>query len=118
MKTLGFVFKSAPHGLTAGREGVDAIMATAAYCEQIKIFFVADGVLQLLKAQETDAILSRPYSQSFKLFDLYDIESVYFCNDSLQERAMTMDDCLIDGEGLSPMDIREQLGSCDQLMVF
>nr|WP_086940694.1 sulfurtransferase complex subunit TusC [Thaumasiovibrio occultus] len=118
MKTVGFVFQTAPHGSTVGREGVDAILATAAYCEQIKVFFVADGVTQLLKGQQADAILSRNYSQSFKLFELYDIEDVYCCTQSLDERGLSADMLLVEPDLVTPAAIREQLGQCDQLLVF
>ncbi|WP_087017557.1 sulfurtransferase complex subunit TusC [Thaumasiovibrio subtropicus] len=118
MKTLGFIFKSAPHMVNAGREGTDAILATAAYCEQIKVFFLADGVTQSLSGQQTSGIYSRDYSHSFKLFDLYDIEEIYFCELSLKERGLTVADCLIEGDAVSPQVIRQQLADCDQIMVF
>lgn len=52
MNRLGFVFQSAPHSTSKGREGLDAILAASAYSEDIQIFFIGDGVLQLLKNQE------------------------------------------------------------------
>ncbi|WP_413112812.1 sulfurtransferase complex subunit TusC [Thaumasiovibrio sp. DFM-14] len=118
MKTLGFIFQSAPHGSVAGREGVDAVLASAAYCEQIKVFFLADGVLQLLSGQQPEHILSRSYAQSFKLFELYDIEDIYICQTSLQERGLVQTSLLMSGELLLPTEIRAQLGKCDQIMVF
>jgi hypothetical protein len=34
--------------IAAGREGLDALMATSAFTEDIGVFFIGDGVFQLL----------------------------------------------------------------------
>ncbi|WP_252403065.1 DsrE family protein, partial [Escherichia coli] len=44
MKRVAFVFTSAPHGSTSGREGLDALLATSALTEDIGVFFLGDGV--------------------------------------------------------------------------
>ena len=41
---LGFVFRSHPHTSAKGREGLDALLATSAYCEDIDVFFIGAGV--------------------------------------------------------------------------
>lgn len=51
MKRVAFVFSSAPHGSAAGREGLDALLATSALTDDIGVFFVGDGVFQLLPEQ-------------------------------------------------------------------
>ncbi|GAL38167.1 tRNA 5-methylaminomethyl-2-thiouridine synthase TusC [Vibrio maritimus] len=51
MTTLAFVFNSLPHASAAGREGLDALLATSAFTEDIKVFFVGDGVNQLRKGR-------------------------------------------------------------------
>ncbi|WP_196368939.1 DsrE family protein, partial [Vibrio harveyi] len=43
MSQLTYLFRSAPHGNNAGREGVDALLAASAYCEDITVLFVGDG---------------------------------------------------------------------------
>ena len=48
MKRVAFVFTSAPHGSASGREGLDALLATSALTEDIGVFFLGDGVFQLL----------------------------------------------------------------------
>ena len=59
MKRIAFVFSSAPHGSSAGREGLDAVLATSALTEEIGLFFIGDGVLQLLANQQPGKILAR-----------------------------------------------------------
>ncbi len=43
MSSLGFVFRTHPHSTSKGREGLDAILAASAFCEDIRIFFIDDG---------------------------------------------------------------------------
>ena len=57
MKRVAFVFTSAPHGSASGREGLDALLATSALTEDIGVFFLGDGVFQLLAGQKPQAIL-------------------------------------------------------------
>ncbi len=67
MKRVAFVFSSAPHGSASGREGLDALLATSALTDEIGVFFVGDGVFQLLPGQQPSAVLARDYIATFKL---------------------------------------------------
>ncbi|MGF1685363.1 sulfurtransferase complex subunit TusC [Photobacterium japonica] len=118
MKTVGFVFGSAPHGRASGREGLDAVLATSAYTDEIAVFFHGDGVLQLLKGQQPDAILSRDYSATFKMLDLYDIEMIYVCRASLAARGLTESALLIDVTVCDRDDFARHLHACHRLLSF
>lgn len=54
MKCVAFVFTQGPHGNSAGREGLDALLATSALSENLGVFFLSDGVLQLLPQQQPE----------------------------------------------------------------
>ncbi|EGW6350752.1 sulfurtransferase complex subunit TusC, partial [Salmonella enterica] len=56
MKRIAFVFSTAPHGSASGREGLDALLATSALTEALGVFFISDGVFQLLPGQKPDAV--------------------------------------------------------------
>ena len=70
MKRIAFVFSTVPHGTAAGREGLDALLATSALTDDLAVFFIADGVFQLLPGQKPDAVLARDYIATFKLLGL------------------------------------------------
>ncbi|GAM63717.1 tRNA 5-methylaminomethyl-2-thiouridine synthase tusC [Vibrio ishigakensis] len=118
MKQLGFIFSSAPHSTAQGREGLDAILATSALSENITVFFVGQGVNQLLRHQQPQSILSRDYIAAFRLFDLYDVEQVYVCESSLNELGFEQDDLILDCEFLSKQQIAEKLSECVQVLRF
>ncbi|GAL15816.1 tRNA 5-methylaminomethyl-2-thiouridine synthase TusC [Vibrio astriarenae] len=118
MKTLGYLFTQAPHMTSGGREGIDALLAASAYCESIKVVFVGDGVLQLLAGQSPDTILSKDYAPMLKLFDLYDIEEVYVCKSSLEQRGCLHADLVIDASLIDANEIRHQLSQCQSVLSF
>lgn len=89
MNKVAFIFRNAAHGCAAGREGLDAALATSALDEEIGIFFIGDGVYQLLAEQSPAAILQRHYAPTFGLFELYDVEHVYICSQALAERGLS-----------------------------
>ena len=60
-------FTQAPHGNSAGREGLDALLATSALTEDIGVFFISDGVFQLVENQQPEGVLSRHHAATFKV---------------------------------------------------
>lgn len=118
MKKIAFIFHSSPHTTSAGREGLDALLATSAYHDTLAVFFVAEGVLQLVKNQQPKHILSRDYLSAFKLLDLYDIEQRYVCQQSLDEWGISSDDLMIEVQTLTPEEISEQWQDFDQVLTF
>lgn len=118
MRKLAFIFNSFPHSTAAGREGLDALLAASAYSEDISVFFVGDGVTQLLKAQQSDEVLSRDYISAFKLMDLYDIEQVYVCQRSLCQFGLSTDNLLIDVTAVEADELTQKLAQCQQILTF
>ncbi|MEC6832644.1 sulfurtransferase complex subunit TusC [Photobacterium toruni] len=118
MSNIGFVFRQSPHGTSSGREGLDALLAASAYTEALDVFFIGDGVLQLAKHQQPNAILSRNYSVTFKMLPLYDIENIYVCQQSLIERGLSVDDLLIDVIICLHSELVTRLHCCHQILTF
>ncbi|HHR5901460.1 TPA: sulfurtransferase complex subunit TusC [Providencia alcalifaciens] len=119
MKKIAFVFTTMPHGSASGREGLDALLATSALTEDISVFFVSDGVCQLLAHQQPKEILARDYIATFKVLPLYDIENIYLCSESLQERGISQqNDWVVIPEFLTPQQIQAHLSACDVVLKF
>lgn len=118
MKRVAFVFSTAPHGSASGREGLDALLATSALTEDIGVFFIGDGVFQLLSDQHPAAILARDYIPAFKLMALYDIEECWVCGASLHERGLSSPSFIIEPEILEPAALRQKLEGYDVILRF
>lgn len=100
MNKIAFIGRRGPHGSAAGREGLDALLASSALTESLALFLIEDGVLQLVGEQQPQAILQRHYAPTFKLLALYDVEEVYVCADSLRERCLQPDDLIMEARCL------------------
>lgn len=115
---LGFLFRHAPHGNACGREGLDAVLACSAYCEDIAVFFSGDGVFQLLSQQSPEGILTRDHAKTFKMFDLYDIETVLVCESSLRERGIDASQLLMPVTVVNASQWQAQWQSCQRIVTF
>lgn len=118
MSQLTFVFSSAPHFTSAGREGIDAVLAASALCEDISVVFLEEGVAHLIKEQNTQHIGTKDYAPMLKLFDLYDIESVYACQTSLENMGILNAERYIDVELLQPAQITDIIRTSQKVLQF
>lgn len=119
MKSVAFIFKTAPHGDSAGREGLDALLATSNYTENVAAFFLSDGIFQLLPEQHPEGILARNYISTFKILSLYDIEECYVCQEDIQVRGVPIDtEFIIDTSVIPAALLREKLSTFDVVLSF
>lgn len=118
MNKPAFIFRTSPYGSAAGREGLDALLATSALTEELAVFFIGDGVYQLLEQQDPAAVLARNHTATFGLLELYDIESVYVCAESLAERGIDPSRLTIAADALPPKALADRLGDCNVRLTF
>jgi tRNA 2-thiouridine synthesizing protein C len=119
MKKVAFIFTQGPHGTSSGREGLDALLATSALTEDIGVFFVADGVFQLLENQQPEKILARNYIATYGILSLYDIDQCFVCAASLRDRGLAEErHWVLDVETLAEVELREKLSEYDVVMTF
>ncbi|MBE5253183.1 sulfurtransferase complex subunit TusC [Mixta mediterraneensis] len=119
MNRVAFVFTRGPHGSSAGREGLDAALATAALSEEIGLFFIGDGVLQLMTGQQPDLIFSRHYAATFGVLALYEVEECCLCLDSLTARGLSAEmPRVLEVDILTAVALRQQLENYDRILTF
>ncbi|BAP58574.1 sulfurtransferase complex subunit TusC [Candidatus Tachikawaea gelatinosa] len=94
-KGIAFIFSSGPHGTSRGCEGLDIILSAISLINTIGIFFIGDGVLQLITHQNPVLILTKNYSSTFNVLPLYDIKKYYLCKKSLKIRGIEEKDILL-----------------------
>lgn len=119
MNRIAFVFTHGPHGNATAREGLDALLATSAICEEIGVFFIADGVLLLLAHQHPEWILARNFIATFGVLSLHNIDRLYLCADSAKERGLKVSsDWELDIKWLPAEKWRQRLAFYDILITF
>ena len=117
---LAFLFRTAPHGNAISREGLDALLAATAFCdeEEIGVFFVDDGVLNLLDGQNPELLLHKDFIRTFKLLDLYDIEQRFICADSLDQYNLHAEQLIISAEKIDRTLLINKLSQAEKVFTF
>ena len=117
---LAFLFRTAPHGNAISREGLDALLAATAFCdeEEIGVFFVDDGVLNLLDGQNPELLLQKDFIRTFKLLDLYDIEQRFVCADSIDQYNLQTEQLIISAEKIDRTSLINKLSQAEKVFTF
>ena len=117
---LAFLFRTAPHGNAISREGLDALLAATAFCdeEEIGVFFIDDGVLNLLDGQNPVLLLQKDFIRTFKLLDLYDIEQRFVCTDSLDQYNLNTEQLIISAEKIDRTSLINKLSQAEKVFTF
>ncbi|MGQ0287464.1 sulfurtransferase complex subunit TusC [Pasteurellaceae bacterium 22721_9_1] len=117
---LAFVFKTSPHGSSVSREGLDAVLAASAFCEEneIAVFFIEDGIFNLLAGQQPECILQKDFIRTFKLLELYDIENCFVCQQSLQQYQLEQAELILPCLPKARAEIAQMLQSAVQILTF
>ena len=117
---LAFLFRTAPHGNAISREGLDALLAATAFCdeEEIGVFFIDDGVLNLLDGQNPELLLQKDFIRTFKLLDLYDIEQRFVCADLLDQYNLQTEQLIISAEKIDRTSLINKLRQAEKVFTF
>ena len=117
---LAFLFRTAPHGNAVSREGLDALLAATAFCdeEEIGVFFIDDGVLNLLDGQNPELLLQKDFIRTFKLLDLYDIEQRFVCANSLDQYNLQAEQLIISAEKIDRTSLINKLSQAEKVFTF
>ena len=117
---LAFLFRTAPHGNAISREGLDALLAATAFCdeEEIGVFFIDDGVLNLLDGQNPELLLQKDFIRTFKLLDLYDIEQRFVCADSIDQYNLQTEQLIISAEKIDRTSLINKLSQAEKVFTF
>ena len=117
---LAFLFRTAPHGNAISREGLDALLAATAFCdeEEIGVFFIDDGVLNILDGQNPQLLLQKDFIRTFKLLDLYDIEQRFVCADSLDQYNLQTEQLIISAEKIDRTSLINKLSQAEKVFTF
>ncbi|CAL4043502.1 Protein TusC [Buchnera aphidicola (Phyllaphis fagi)] len=119
MKNIAVVFSHAPYGNSLGREGLDFILSASCFTKNISIFFIGDGVFQILKHQNSKVILLKNHSFSFNILPLCDINNFYVCYNSLIKRGLKKNMNFMLGVNILPLEkIRNTMNNFNCILNF
>lgn len=118
---LAFLFTQPPLGSAISREGLDALLAASAFCdeEDILILFVNDGVFNLVAGQQPDLLLQKDHIATFKLIELYELSECYICQQSLTERRLSSQPLTLKSAQIVPREaLFAKLQQAEKVLTF
>ena len=112
-KKIMFVMQRPPHGSIYPYEGLEFILISGAYDQDISLLFLGDGVFTIKNDQDTTELGIKGFVKTFGSLDGYDIEKIYVDKESLETRGLTTDDLIIDVELKSTSEIQQLMKEQD-----
>lgn len=118
-KKMMFIMRRAPHGSIYSYEGLEVVLITAAYDQDISMTFIDDGVFALKKGQNTDGIGIKGFMKTYFALDDYDVQKLYVSEESLSDRGLKRDDLIdINIQIMSQKEITNIMNEQDVLFPF
>jgi len=87
-KRLLFIQHRPPYSDDRATELLDALLVAAAFGQTVTVLFQDDGVWQLLREQNGQALERKTLLAQLQALGLYDVERLYVDQQSLQERGL------------------------------
>lgn len=118
---LAVLFTQPPFGTAAAREGMEAVLAASAFCDEqdLAICFAFDGVFNLRVNQNPATILQKDHIASLKLFELYELSECFACQESVAERQLEAADWVLSELNFVPRArLFEILRRADKVLTF
>ena len=113
-----FVNRKAPYGTVYALEGLEVVLISAAFDQDVSLAFLDDGVYQLVKGQDTKAIEEKNFSPTYRALEDYDIDKLYVERESLQSRGLTESDLLVEAKVVPARELAALMNATDVLISF
>ena len=118
VKKFMFVNRKAPYGTIYALEGLEVVLISAAFDQDVSLAFVDDGVYQLVKGQQTKGIESKNFSPAYRALEGYDIEKLYVEREALEARGLTEQDLLVEVQVMPSAELAELMAGQDVVIGF
>ncbi|CAL4324977.1 Protein TusC [Buchnera aphidicola (Thelaxes suberi)] len=118
-KSFAIIFSSAPYENNIGYEGLNIALVLASLEKKISLFFLEDGIFQILNHQNPNYINCHNSSLSFKIFKMYKLINFYISIESLQKRGLfSNNDFIVPVNIFNISKISEKIKKCNFILKF
>jgi len=102
----------------AGKEALDLSLIFGAYEQNVSVLFYQAGVFQTLAHQVPERVGQKDYLTAFKTLDIYDIDNVFVCKDSLEQFGVSDAELIAGISPLSKTDILTLKQDADHVYII
>jgi len=117
-KNILVIMRSAPYGQSRARDAIDLILTSAAYDQEISVLFQSDGIFQLIAEQQPKELGLKNINAQISAFEMYDIEAVYYDQESLSARRLKPEQLNDQIKPVSNSEIQTLLNQADTVLTF
>ena len=118
VKKFMFLNRKAPHGTVYALEGLEVVLITAAFDQDVSLVFTDDGVYQLMKGIDTKGVEVKDFSKTYRALEGYDIEKLYVDKSSMDARGLAEEDLIVDVTVLSDDEMKSLMDEQDVVISF
>lgn len=118
IKKFMFVNRTAPYGTVYALESLEVVLISAAFEQDACVLFADDGVYQLKKGQNTDALGMKNFSPTYRALEMYDVEKLYVDKESMEARGLKEDDFIVDVEVKTSAEIVSMMEEMDMVLNY
>lgn len=118
IKKFMFVNRKAPYGTIYALEGLEVVLISAAFDQDVSMVFMDDGVYELVKGQHTKNIDVKNFSPTYRALEGYDIEKLYVEKESLDQRGLSEENLIVPVEVLDAAQMAAMMESQDVVISF
>ncbi|CAL4324056.1 sulfurtransferase complex subunit TusC [Buchnera aphidicola] len=119
MKKIAIIFSHAPYGKHIGKDGLNFVLSASCYTNNLKIFFIGDGIFQIIDNQNSRLKFFKSYCASFKILSLYDVNEFYICYESLLQRGFEKDiSIILNAKIIDAIVLRKKINQCNHIINF
>ena len=99
-------------------EGLEAMLATAAFDQGVSVVFMDDGVFALKRGQDTSESGLKNFAPTWRALATYDVEDLYVERESLAARGLSEDDLAVPVVVLSSAELGQLMAEHDVHLAF
>ncbi|MBU1666321.1 MAG: sulfurtransferase complex subunit TusC [Gammaproteobacteria bacterium] len=118
VKKFMFVNRKAPHGTIYALEGLEVVLVSAAFDQDVSMVFADDGVYELIKGMNTKGIEVKDFSKTYRALDGYDIEKLYVEKASMDARGLSEADLIVDVTVLDSAEMANLMAEQDVVISY
>ena len=115
---LLIISSKAPYHSSNAIDAFEAALAATNVGLEVKYLFQHDGVFQLVKEQASEAIFHKNTFKKLSALPLFDVEEIYACKKSIDDRALDLSSTGIDWTALQTDEMIQLIHSAKQILVF
>lgn len=118
IEKVAYILRHSPYGSDFSHDALDAVLAGGLYGQNVSLFFMGDGVFQLLDQTLAIEAKGRSLPKKLKALSLYDIDTIYVCSDSLTARGIEPKQLCIDARLLDKQAIDNAIRDNSAILSF